>query len=212
MSDKNRHLPPNVYLQSYLQKAGVRFDVNRVDTVCRRGITSYMLLAAVILVFIALARALGLEELLPRRSYQLVLCAVCLAYLFFYLGRLQYYLHLRRRLRRDDDAPLSVEAYAIVLLDVSRVTGRTGKPHRSCVLFKEVGSEHPRFFTGAVKSGIRQHYHPDQIGQVFRDRRRPEVYTLDDTSAFQTVSARKRRRLRFSIAELNQNKVGDRGE
>lgn len=33
-----RNLPPNVYLQSYLQKAGIRFAVNIVDTVCRKGL------------------------------------------------------------------------------------------------------------------------------------------------------------------------------
>ena len=36
MTDKN--LPPNFYLASYLKKAGIRFEVNVVDTVIAKGL------------------------------------------------------------------------------------------------------------------------------------------------------------------------------
>ena len=116
------------YLQSYLMQAGIRFDFNLVDTICRRklNLSFYLALIAALLVF-------GLPAGMPGSSvsadestlssgwlifYSVVLVAL-VAYLLFYLARWAYFVILRAKLRRDD-APLAVEAYAVVCLDVKR--------------------------------------------------------------------------------------------
>ena len=182
-------------------KAGVRFNPNLVDTVCRHGLSYSFYLVVILLCALCGARAAGADFTLNTQYFSLSVI-LCLVYLIFYVCRLQYYLHLRRRLRRDD-APLTVEAYAIVLMDVSRYTGRVGRPRRSTVLFKETGSEKPRFFTAEIRYGIRQHYYKDQIGRVYMDRKNNALYTLDADSAFQTVSER-RSAAKFRIYELNR--------
>ena len=198
--NRARKLPPNVFLQSYLNKAGVRFDPNLVDTVCSHGLSYTFYAVCLLLGLLCMARYLEADFAMQSQYFSLAV-SLCLVYLLFSLGRLQYYLHLRRKLRKEAEAPLTVEAYAVVLMDLNHFTGKPMRPRRSTILFKETGSQKPRFFTAAIKSGIRQHYYKDQIGRVYVDRRRPQLYTLDCESAFQTVSARRKR---FSIYELNQ--------
>ncbi|MCR5536697.1 MAG: hypothetical protein K6F05_04700 [Succinivibrio sp.] len=199
--NRSHKLPPNVYLQSYLQKAGVRFTPNLVDTVCRRGLSYSFYAVLLLLCLLCLGRYLEVEIVMRSQYFYLAGC-LCLAYLIVYGGRYFYYLHLRDRLRKEDEAPLTVEAYAVVLMDVNHYTGRLMKPRRSTILFKETGSQRPRFFTAEIKSGIRQHYYKDQIGRVYIDRKRPHLYTLDAESAFQTASARRKL---FRIYELNHS-------
>lgn len=204
---KKRHhnLPPNVYMQSYLEKAGIRFNPNVVDTICNRGLSAtFFSILGLLLALLAL-KLTGNEELFPGRKSFYLLMAICLCYVVWYLLRLQYFRLIRRNLRRDR-TPIVVEAYAIVLMDKSH-GGTVAKPRRSTILFKETGSNRPRFFTAAIRNGIRQHYYQDQLGRVFIDRKNPSIYTVDSDSALQTVSEKQRKK--FSIAELKTTVVDD---
>ena len=62
----------------------------------------------------------------------------------------------------------------------------------------------PRFFTGPIRYGLRQHYHKNQIAKVFIDRKNPQIYTIDDIHAHQTVS-KKILGARLSINELDRS-------
>ncbi len=197
--NRSHQLPPNVYLQSYLHKAGVRFDPNLVDTVCRHGLSYSFYAVCLLLILLCTARWMEADFAMQSQYFQLAV-VLCVVYLGICLVRIQYYRHLRHKLRKEDEAPLTVEAYAVVLMDLSRYSSRPQRPRRSTILFKETGSAKPRFFTSEIKNGIRQHYYKDQIGRVYIDRRHPHLYTLDYESAFQTVSGRRKL---FRIYELN---------
>ena len=103
-----------------------------------------------------------------------------------------------------DSAPIIVEAYAIVLFDVkSGPSGKLMKPRSSAVLYKECGSLKPRFFTGAVKRGIKHHYYKDQIARVFIDRKNAAIYTVDDDKFYEMASGRINKNKRYAIGELS---------
>ena len=210
------------YLQSYLMQAGIRFDFNLVDTICRRklNLSFYLALIAALLVF-------GLPAGMPGSSvsadestlssgwlifYSVVLVAL-VAYLLFYLARWAYFVILRAKLRRDD-APLAVEAYAVVCLDVKRnasdyiaaaLGSMIGKGStyfcKYAVIYKEVGTNQPRFFLTAATSSRKLCFVPEHLGLVFLHRKKAALYTLDDQSSYQTASAKR------SI--LNNVLVGD---
>lgn len=215
-----------VYQQSTLLQAGIRFDFNIVDTVCRRrlGLTwSIALLVEVLLVCAGLDMLPGgigitLDGGLGTNLY-LGAIVFLMLYLVWYALRLAYYLRLRQYLRKDQ-APIAVEAYAVVCLDVKR------KPvdnwccafwgnfwpfsQKYAVVYKEVGSNQPRFFLSAAVSCRRINYVPEQIGRVFIHRKQAKLYTLDDTSAYQTVSAKRffAKRL-VTSAQISQNATTD---
>lgn len=207
------------YLQSYLLKAGVRFDFNIVDTVCQRrlGLKFYLALIAALLLF-------GLPPGMPgnpvaeidsamgdlhhegisssMRILLLSLMYLLLFYAFVYLMRYLYFLRLRAKLR-SDRAPIVAEAYAVVCLDMnmgfgdymmsllSRIMGQG--PHGFCryaVIYKETGTENPRFFLTAAVPARKICFIPDHVGRVFPHRKKNHLYTVDDKSAYQTVSSR----------------------
>ena len=200
------------YRQSYLQRAGVRFDFNIVDTVCRRKLnfSFYLALIAALLVFGLPPGMWGHpvsegEQALSSGWLLLynILFLSLIAYLGGYLLRLVYFLRLRAKLRRDD-APLAVEAYAVVCLDVKRglgdyVSALWGKFLkrdstyfcRYAVLYKEVGTMHPRFFLTAATSARKIFFIPEHVGVVFLHRKKEGLYTLDDKGSYQTASEKR---------------------
>lgn len=216
----------HTYLQSYLIKAGIRFDYNVIDTVCARkfSATFYMVLITALLILSvpqgmpgnpipvaedgSLAYA-GISS--STKTMYFITVGILGVYLGYYLLRLCYYIALRTALR-SDPAPLSVEAYAVVCLDVktrpidyiyqlfSIICGR-GKNGfcRYAVIYKEIGSENPRFFLTAAVSHKRLCFIPDHIGRVFLHRKKPHLYTLDDKSSYQTVSAKRRMMRKFAM-------------
>lgn len=217
----------HTYLHSYLIKAGIRFDFNIVDTVCNRkfSATFYLVLITALLILSVpqgmpgnpvpeANEAAGIEYVGISSSTKLMYYIIvsCLgAWLAFYLLRLGYYLALRTKLR-NDPAPLSVEAYAVVCLDIktrpvdylyqlfSIICGK-GKNGfcRYAVIYKEIGTEHPRFFLTAAVPARKLCFIPDHIGRVFPHRKKSNLYTLDDKSSYQTVSARRSVMGKFAV-------------
>ncbi len=202
----DRQLPPNVYLQSYLQKAGIKFSVNVVDTICKKGLGTSFFVVACLLSLIFVLQITGHADIFPTSNYFLLLSLIFSIYLTLYVLRLCYFNYLSRKLK-NDRLPIATEAYAIVLLDVQGKGIFNFPPfmrlRKSAVLYKEVGSVQPRFFTGAVRYGFRQHYHKNQIAKVFIDRKNPKLYCVDDIHAHKTV-ARRILGARLSINNLDR--------
>lgn len=193
-----KELPPNVYLQSYLQKAGVRFDINIVDTIVRKGFGFSFYILSLLLFMIIAYLVSGISELYYKNCY--ILLILILSYLILYVVRIIKFRNIRKRLRINNP-PIVVEAYAIVLFDM-KDKERLVKARRSAILYKECGSVKPRFFTGAVKKGITHHYYKDQLAQVFIDRKDSHLYTVDDDKFYETVSEKQDDRVRYSIRQL----------
>ena len=205
------------YLQSYLNQAGVRFDFNLVDTVCNRklSVTFYLAVIAALLVFgLPLgmpgnqvtdfdAATQGIQEVgSGQKLFFYCILALLLVYIVSYLLRLSYFMSLRAKLRKDP-APIAVEAYAVVCLDVRRkfsdqVIAYLGQwlrhdPTAFCkyaVIYKELGTTQPRFFLSAAVSTRKLCFIPEHIGRVFIHRTKANLYTLDDKSGYQTASER----------------------
>lgn len=198
------------YLQSYLLQAGIRFDFNLVDTICRRklNLSFYLALIAALLIFGLPPGMLGNDVSAGSENslshgwilFYTVLLVALVAYLCFYLARFFYFTLLRLKLRRDD-APIAVEAYAVVCLDVKRSLGdhigallgqMLGKGStyfcKYAVVYKEVGTQKPRFFLTAATSAKKLCFVPEHLGLVFIHRKKAALYTLDDSSSYQTVS------------------------
>ncbi len=197
-----RDLPPNVYLHSYLKKAGVRFDLNLVDTIVNKGfgLSFYVFLS--LLVVLASCFSMGNLSIFHNQIQFYILSALVIVYLFLYIYRVYKFRCIRRRLRMDN-SPIIVEAYAIVLFDVSNLNSdKTVKPRRSAVLYKESGSLSPRFFTGVIKRGVKQHYYKDQIARVFIDRKDPTMYSIDDDKFYMTASEKSIKEQPYAIGKL----------
>lgn len=195
-------LPPNVYLHSYLKKAGVRFDLNVVDTVVNKGfgLSFYTFLS--LLVVLTFCFTTGNLSLFPNTLHFYILSALVIVYLSLYVFRVCKFKFIRRKLRMDN-TPIIVEAYAIVLLDISSLSSdKTIKPKRSAVLYKECGSLSPRFFTGAVRRGIKHHYYKAQIARVFIDRKNPTLYSVDDDKFYMTASEKSIKEQPYAIGKL----------
>lgn len=206
---RQHHLPSNTYLQSYLEKAGVRFDPNIVDTVCKRrlGKTFYVVLLLLAVIF---ALELSGNESVISGKYLPLLILFSASYLVLCLGRWCYFSRLRRTLRRDR-SPLAVEAYAVVLMDISRIGHFQMAPRRSAILYKEIGTLKPRFYTGALKNTLTPQFNSGQLARVYPDRRNPRWYSVDDESAFQTVSARRKKKgyEKYVVAEFDSFSCDD---
>lgn len=186
-----RNLPPNVYLHSYLQKAGVRFNQNLVDTIAKKGFGYSFYVFLILFALLVTAYLTNSLYLFHSNTNFYILSTLVVAYLLLYIYRVVRFRLMRKKLREDND-PIVVEAYAIVLFDISPTNvDKIIKPKKSAVLYKESGSKNPRFFTGAVKSGIEHHYYKDQIARVFIDRRDPKYYSVDDDKFYKTVSEKK---------------------
>ena len=132
-------------------------------------------------------------------------CMVSLLSIYLLLSflRLVKYFFIRKRLRLDQ-APIAVEAYAIVKLDIKnndlykRIT-----PKKQVVLYKECGSQKPRFFTGIVLSvKTTPKVIKAQKALVFIDRKNPALYSIDDDKFYKTVGESK-----LSLKMLNLKKL-----
>ena len=132
-------------------------------------------------------------------------CMVSLLSIYLLLSflRLLKYFFIRKRLRLDQ-APIAVEAYAIVKLDLKnndlykRIT-----PKKQVVLYKECGSQKPRFFTGIVLSvKSTPKVIKTQKALVFIDRKNPALYSIDDDKFYKTVGESK-----LSLKMLNLKKL-----
>ena len=132
-------------------------------------------------------------------------CMVSLLSIYLLLSflRLLKYFFIRKRLRLDQ-APIAVEAYAIVKLDLKnndlykRIT-----PKKQAVLYKECGSQKPRFFTGIVLSvKSTPKVIKAQKALVFIDRKNPALYSIDDDKFYKTVGESK-----LSLKMLNLKKL-----
>lgn len=132
-------------------------------------------------------------------------CMVSLLSIYLLLSflRLLKYFFIRKRLRLDQ-APIAVEAYAIVKLDLKnndlykRIT-----PKKQVVLYKECGSQKPRFFTGIILSvKTTPKVIKAQKALVFIDRKNPALYSIDDDKFYKTVGESK-----LSLKMLNLKKL-----
>ena len=132
-------------------------------------------------------------------------CMVSLLSIYLLLSflRLLKYFFIRKRLRLDQ-APIAGEAYAIVKLDLKnndlykRIT-----PKKQIVLYKECGSQKPRFFTGIVLSvKTTPKVIKAQKALVFIDRKNPALYSIDDDKFYKTVGESK-----LSLKMLNLKKL-----
>ena len=221
-----KDLPLESLNQSYLKKAGVNFNLNVVDTVLKKGFTLSFYLCLLLLVLLLILKfsgsAIGVTDaysdgvdgaantntnsilnhfLNPKQFW----CMVSLLSIYLLLSflRLLKYFFIRKRLRLDQ-APIAVEAYAIVKLDLKnndlykRIT-----PKKQIVLYKECGSQKPRFFTGIVLSvKTTPKVIKAQKALVFIDRKNPALYSIDDDKFYKTVGESK-----LSLKMLNLKKL-----
>ena len=132
-------------------------------------------------------------------------CMVSLLSIYLLLSflRLLKYFFIRKRLRLAQ-APIAVEAHAIVKLDLKnndlykRIT-----PKKQVVLYKECGSQKPRFFTGIVLSvKTTPKVIKAQKALVFIDRKNPALYSIDDDKFYKAVGESK-----LSLKMLNLKKL-----
>ena len=222
-----KDLPLESLNQSYLKKAGVNFNLNVVDTVLKKGFTLSFYLCLLLLVLLLILKfsgsAIGVTDaysdgvdgaantntnsilnhfLNPKQFWCMV--SLLSIYLFLSLARQLKYFFIRKRLRQDL-APIAVEAYAIVKLDLKnndlykRIT-----PKKQVVLYKECGSQKPRFFTGVVLSlKTTPKVIKAQKALVFIDRKNPALYSIDDDKFYKTVGERESKLKLINIKKLN---------
>ncbi|MCI7784953.1 MAG: hypothetical protein MR507_04585 [Succinivibrio sp.] len=222
-----KELPLESLNQSYLKKAGVNFNLNVVDTVLKKGFTLSFYLCLLLLVLLLILKfsgsAIGVTDaysdgvdgaantntnsilnhfLNPKQFWCMV--SLLSIYLFLSLARQLKYFFIRKRLRQDL-APIAVEAYAIVKLDLKnndlykRIT-----PKKQVVLYKECGSQKPRFFTGVVLSlKATPKVIKAQKALVFIDRKNPALYSIDDDKFYKTVGERESKLKLINIKKLN---------
>lgn len=222
-----KNLPLESLNQSYLKKAGVNFNLNVVDTVLKKGFTLSFYLSLVLLVLLLVLKfsgtAIGVTEnysdgvdvtstpnttsilnhfLNPKQFWCIV--SLLSLYLSLSVARFLKYFLIRKRLRQDL-APIAVEAYAIVKLDLKnndlykRIT-----PKKQVVLYKECGSQKPRFFTGVTYSlKTTPKVIKAQKALVFIDRKNPALYSIDDDKFYKTVGERALNLKLINLKKLN---------
>ncbi len=179
----------NVYFQSYLHKAGVRFHYNRVDSTVRKGFSLSFYVVA--LIFIA-CTLLGPKSA-DFAGIALPLSVLSFVYLAVYAARYFYYCTLRRTLRKQQ--PVLAEAYAVVLLDRENSFLPAlwrGMRLKRAVIYKESGTLKPRFFLGAASRRASLSFLPGLTVQVFTDKRSEKLYSVEEESAVRTMPAKAR--------------------
>ena len=200
MSD---NLPPNFYLASYLKKAGIRFEVNTVDTIIRKGFGIGSFILVLLLLFFNCS---GLFKISLNNYSFIAVNALGTIYLIYVCVRLLYYRSLRHKLRKDP-APITAEAYALVIFDedfnllhliFKRFSSKLFV--KSAIIYKESGAFKPRFFTGSVRSFCYPKLNLGQVVRVYPHRKNVKLYTVDDTSAFQTVSPKAKAFTKLNIS------------
>ena len=222
-----KDLPLESLNQSYLKKAGVNFNLNVVDTVLKKGFTLSFYLSLLLLVLLLILKFSGttigvtdayadgvvdaadtntnsiLNHFLNPKQFWCMVSLLSI-YLCLSLARQLKYFFIRKRLRQDL-APIAVEAYAIVKLDLKnndlykRIT-----PKKQVVLYKECGSQKPRFFTGVVLSlKTTPKVIKAQKALVFIDRKNPALYSIDDDKFYKTVGERESKLKLINLKKLN---------
>ena len=220
-------LPLESFNQSYLKKAGVNFNLNVVDTVLKKGfsLSFYLCLILLVLLLVLKFSCLGIDGysvsstvsdgavntdpntnsiLNHFQNPKQFWCMVSLLSIYLVLSflRILKYFFIRKRLRLDQ-APIAVEAYAIVKLDLkNNDLYKRILPKKQVVLYKECGSQKPRIFTGVVLSAkISPKVIKAQKALVFIDRKNPALYSIDDDKFYKTVGESK-----LSLKILNLKK------
>ena len=200
-------LPDNAYYQSYLYKAGIRFDINIIDTICKKKISWSFILIFSLLVFLLFSVS-HINSLFDIKAITII---ICLLYIAYYLMRWAYCINIRQKLVQDVN-PIIVEAYATVILDMQKplipfLALKRNK--KAVVLYKECGTLKPRFFTSAIKPCSFVGFFPEQMARVFIDRKRPSIYCIDDSTALSTVSKKNKIFERKNVVNIQQNKSVD---
>lgn len=200
----------HTYNESYLVKSGISLDFNRVDTVCSRKYNGIVLPSIILIVLASMLSHANFSD----HGTLALLIVLCLdvAYILFYLLYLSYYLSLRHKLHQDK-APITVEAYAVVCLDLKHqfsdyvlalfLGSLRSRFYKYAVIYKEVGTNQPRFFLTAAVHHKKICFVPEHIGRVFIHRKKSHLYTVDDHSAYQTVS--KKRKFAFFVQQRGLN-------
>lgn len=183
-------LPAYTYYQSYLEQAGVRLNLNMVDTYCKKGFSFTFII--VLLLFCVLLITSSHEFVANSEryaSYHLILSLICLIYLIVYSLRYIYFLSIRFNLKKKRK-PIVLEAYAIVILDVSYKAIKYNK--KCAIIYKECGTVKPRFFTGPVRNGSIKNFIPEQVVLLYMHYSNKKLFTIDDEHANQTVSKKQK--------------------
>lgn len=203
-------LPPYVYYQSYLEKAGVRLNLNVVDTYCKKGFSFSFILVFILFCFLQFARFDGSLSDAPRfMIYYHVLNTLCLVYLFIYIIRYIYFLFQRQSLKKKR-SPLALEAYAIVILDGNGNRFKKSKYFcRSAIVYKECGTLKPRFFTGQIKNGFVKNFVPEQMALLYMHYKNKKIFTIDEEHAAQTVSAKRQAFKKFNFNQISKENAVD---
>lgn len=105
-------------MQSYLQKAGVRFNINVVDTMCKKGFGLSFYIFCLLSILLSVIYFTDNITIFPDKGHFYFLSLLVVLYLALYIIRVVRFRILRSKLR-EDNAPIVVEAYAIVLFDLS---------------------------------------------------------------------------------------------
>lgn len=105
-------------MQSYLQKAGVRFNINVVDTMCKKGLGLSFYIFCLLFILLSVIYFTDNISIFPDKGHFYFLSLLVALYLALYIIRVVRFRILRSKLR-EDNAPIVVEAYAIVLFDLS---------------------------------------------------------------------------------------------
>ena len=155
---------------------------------CKKGLGLSFYIFCLLFILLSVIYFTDNISIFPDKGHFYFLSLLVALYLALYIIRVVRFRILRSKLR-EDNAPIVVEAYAIVLFDLSSQNcEKIVKPKKSAILYKECGSKKPRFFTGVVKNKIEHHYYKDQIARVFIDRKHPRFYSVDDDKFYKTVS------------------------
>ena len=205
-----RKLPDHVYSAQYLKQSGVRFDYNIVDSTVKKGLGLGFYLVLALFVFVTVASSSqDFFKSYNALVYQKVLEGLCLAYLILVLGKYLYFLNLRKKLRKDPN-PIIVEAYAVVILDEKKQFWWKLIPfigEKSAIVYRECGTNKPRFFLGASYNRILPPFMQDQLARVFIDRKNFKLYSVDEVSALQPQSVKASRVLGMMSRAANNMQV-----
>lgn len=197
-------LPANVYTQSHLKKAGVRFSVNIVDTMCKKGFgLSYY---AFVFLFISLVYCYSTDQLFMFASVRhfYVLIILVFLYILLYTYKVYKFFKIRKTLREDVN-PIAVMAYAVVLLDIHPTNpDKIIRPKRCAIVYKECGALKPRFFTGAVKK-IDYNFTKDKVTTVFIDRKHPAYYSVVEGRHYRIIGKKKKSGIKSAVEAFEMN-------
>ncbi len=183
-------LPAYTYYQSYLEQAGVRLNLNVVDTYCKKGFSlSFIIVLLLFCALLILDSHSTFEDNQRFDNLHLIISLMCLIYLIIYSLRYVYFLIIRFNLRKKRK-PLILEAYAIVILDVSYKFNKYNK--KCAIIYKECGTVKPRFFTGPVKNGNIKNFIPEQVVLLYMHYTNKKLFSIDEEHANQTVSEKRK--------------------